>query len=207
MKVKVCGMRDAANIKALGQLKIDLIGFIFYPKSSRYAAVLPEIEIPSKIKRVGVFVNASFEVIEQRTKSFKLDYLQLHGDETPEYCQALHAKGYSIIKAFAVDEYFDFEQLNAYKPFCDFFLLDAKGKSYGGNGIQFNWNILKKYVVDMPFFLSGGIDLNAINKIQNLQLPQLYGIDVNSRFEISPGLKNIPKVKQLLNQKNQLKAL
>lgn len=198
MKVKVCGMRAAANIKALGALEIDLMGFVFYPKSSRYVSALPLIEIPNTTKRVGVFVNANVVKIEEAIRDFQLDYLQLHGDEQPEDCQVLKKKGYAIIKAFAVDEDFDFDQLKAYETSCDFFLLDAKGKSYGGNGIQFDWTVLQKYVSKIPFFLSGGIDLESIKTVQSLEHPALYGIDVNSKFEIEPALKDIDKVQELL---------
>ncbi|BDS14488.1 phosphoribosylanthranilate isomerase [Aureispira anguillae] len=200
MKVKVCGMRAVDNLLELTQLNIDFVGFIFYPKSSRYVAVPPVATIPHRIQKVGVFVNARLEEIDRNAEQFSLNYIQLHGDETVEYCQALKAKGYRLIKAFAVDETFDFDQLNAYEDYCDFFLLDAKGKSYGGNGIQFDWQILEHYTSQKHFFLSGGIDLGSINAIKNLAIPQLYGIDINSKFEIAPALKDIPKVQQLLDE-------
>jgi len=197
MKIKVCGMREKDNIAALCQLPIDFIGFIFYPKSSRYVESLPNVELPKVMKRVGVFVNASIEEIEQRVNLFDLDFIQLHGDETPEYCQTLKTKGYQLIKAFAADSSFDFQLLEAYEAYCDFFLLDAKGESYGGNGVQFDWRILENYQSNKLFFLSGGIDLGSIAAIRALKIPQLYAIDVNSKFEIKPGLKDINKVKNL----------
>jgi phosphoribosylanthranilate isomerase len=202
MKIKVCGMREQENIAALCQLPIDFIGFIFYQKSSRYVDSLPNVEIHEAIKRVGVFVNASIEDIEQKVDFFDLDFIQLHGDETAEYCQSLKNKGYQIIKAFAVDGGFDFQQIDAYEASCDFFLLDAKGASYGGNGVQFDWRVLEKYPSDKPFFLSGGIDLSSIDGIRKLDIPQLYAIDVNSKFEIKPGLKDIEKVKNLTTNIN-----
>jgi phosphoribosylanthranilate isomerase len=200
MKIKVCGMRLASNIKELGTLKIDFIGFIFYNKSSRNVAKLPVIDLSENIQRVGVFVNASEAEIEQRAQEFSLDYIQLHGDESPEFCEKLQKKGFSLFKAFAVDDHFDFKVLEAYEACCSYFLLDAKGKSYGGNGIQFDWRVLDQYASKKPFFLSGGIDLNSIQSVLNLELPQLYGIDVNSKFELSPALKDIPKIKELVKK-------
>lgn len=200
MKIKVCGMRSASNIKDLGALDIDFIGFIFYHKSSRNVEELPLIDLPENIHRVGVFVNASVAEIEQRARAFSLNYIQLHGDESPEFCEKLQKKGYQILKAFAVDEHFDFKILEAYEACCTYFLLDAKGKSYGGNGIQFDWRVLDQYTSQKPFFLSGGIDLESIESVLNLDLAQLYGIDVNSKFEVSPALKDISKIKQLVKK-------
>lgn len=200
MKIKVCGMRLASNIKDLGALDIDFMGFIFYNKSSRNVEELPIIHIPERIQRVGVFVNASIAKIEQKAAKFHLDYIQLHGDESPEFCEELQQKGYTLFKAFAVDDNFDFKILEAYENGCAYFLLDAKGSSYGGNGIQFDWAILDQYTSQKPFFLSGGIDLNSIQSVLNLELPQLYGIDVNSKFELSPALKDISKIKKLVKK-------
>lgn len=200
MKIKVCGMRLASNIKDLGALEIDFIGFIFYNKSSRNVVKLPLINIPKKIQRVGVFVNASISEIEQRVDEFGLDYIQLHGDESPEFCEELQKKGYRLFKAFAVDDNFNFKVLEAYENGCAYFLLDAKGHSYGGNGIQFDWKILDQYTSKKPFFLSGGIDLQSIQSVLNLELPQLYGIDVNSKFELSPAVKDISKIKELVKE-------
>lgn len=195
MKLKVCGMRDAANIEALGQLAVDFMGFIFYPKSKRFVEKLPAIKLPPSIKRVGVFVNAEVEMIIEKAALFELNYLQLHGNESPEYCLGLKGQGFNVIKAFAVSDDFDFQQLNAYEDCCDYFLLDAKGKDYGGNGIQFNWQLLQQYQSNKPFFLSGGIDSDSVAAVLALELPQLYALDVNSKFETAPAFKNIEKIK------------
>lgn len=189
-------MREAANIEALGTLAVDFIGFIFYPKSKRFVEQVPNLPLPSSIKRVGVFVNAEIEIIIETATLFELDYLQLHGDESPAYCIALKEQGFKLIKAFAVNDAFDFQQMDVYESCCDYFLLDAKGKDYGGNGIQFNWQLLQQYPSNKPFFLSGGIDLDSVAAIQALDMSQLYALDINSKFETAPALKNIDKIKQ-----------
>jgi phosphoribosylanthranilate isomerase len=200
MKIKVCGLRQAANIAAVGALPLDFVGFIFYPKSSRFVAEKPEIVLPAHVQRVGGFVNASVAEIEEKANLFELDYLQLHGDESPDFCQALAQKGYSIIKAYGVDAAFDWAVLEAYTAHCQFFLLDTKGASYGGNGIQFDWDILKQYPYEIPFLLSGGIAPDSVEALQHLDIPQLYGIDINSRFEDAPALKNVPLIHQFIEQ-------
>ena len=200
MKIKVCGLRQAENIAAVGALPLDFVGFIFYPKSSRFVADKPEISLPEQVQRVGVFVNASVAKIEEKANLFELDYLQLHGDESPELCQKLAQKGYSIIKAFGVDNSFDWAVLEAYVPHCAFFLLDTKGVSYGGNGIQFDWEILKQYPYKVPFLLSGGIAPDSIEALRSLDIPQLYGIDINSRFEEAPAIKNVPLIHQFIEE-------
>ena len=200
MRIKVCGMRNEDNIIGLCELPIDFIGFIFYPKSARYVPKMPQAEIRSGIKRVGVFVNPTMSEIATRSNEFKLDYIQLHGNESENFCKKLNQNGYKVIKAFSIDDKFDFRIMDGYESSCDFFLLDTKGKSYGGNGIAFNWGILKKYESKKKFFLSGGIDLSNIERIKNLNIPLLVAIDVNSKFEIEPALKDLNKIKQLTDQ-------
>jgi len=196
MKFKVCGMRDKENISGLLALKPDYIGFIFYAQSKRFVTDFPQIEIPSSVKKVGVFVNETIEEIIEKANKHTLDFVQLHGDETPEYCSALAAKNIKIIKAFSVDENFDF---SATKPFekCVFlFLFDTKGNNYGGNGIKFNWELLQNYAGKTPFLLSGGISINDAAEIKKFKHPAFLGIDINSGFELEPGLKNIKEIKE-----------
>lgn len=202
MKLKVCGMRDVENIKALVELKPDFIGFIFYDKSPRFVgndALDAEFinSLPRDIKKVGVFVNATIDYILQNVRKYGLHYVQLHGNEMPDFCRNLKFKGVNIIKAFRIDNSFIFSQLNNYKPHVDFFLFDAKGDGYGGNGISFDWEILKKYDNGKPYFLAGGISLENIDDLENI-IPKPYAIDVNSKFEISPAMKDIEKLSELI---------
>ncbi len=194
MKLKVCGMRERTNIAELIQVQPDFIGFIFHEKSSRNVTGIPEMEIPKTIKKVGVFVDKSIEFILQKGKMFHLDYIQLHGKETPAFCNALN-KHYKIIKAFNIKDDFDFTQLKAYETFCNLFLFDAFGKKAGGNGIIFNWNLLQNYKGETPFLLSGGIDKTMVAEIKQINHPKFMGIDINSGFEIEPALKNTKQIK------------
>ena len=195
-------MRQQGNIEELVALKPNFIGFIFYEKSPRFAGEELSEEyiktIPNDIKKVGVFVNANPGYILDMVKKYNLQYAQLHGNEMPDICRSLRQKGVNIIKAFSIDENFNFAMLNNYKSFCDLFLFDTKGDQPGGNGMPFDWKLLSKYDNEKPFFLSGGIGLDNIDDIIALskKLP-IYGIDVNSRFEIEPGLKDIPKLEEL----------
>ena len=197
-------MRDVENIKALSELKPDFLGFIFYDKSPRFVgndALDVELinSLPRDIKKVGVFVNATIDYILQNVRKYGLHYVQLHGNEMPDFCRNLKFKGVNIIKAFRIDNSFIFSQLNNYKPHVDFFLFDAKGDGYGGNGITFDWNILKKYDNGKPYFLAGGISLDNIDDLENI-IPKPYAIDVNSKFEISPAIKDIAKLEELLDK-------
>lgn len=210
MKLKVCGMRDAENIKELAELKPDFIGFILYDKSPRFIGnqLDPELfqSIPREIRKVGVFVNANIDYILQNVKKYNLQYVQLHGNETPDFCKSLRLKGVNIIKAFRLDESFIFSQLNNYKPHVDFFLFDAKGEGYGGNGITFDWDILKKYDNQKPYFLAGGISLDNLDELATIT-PKPYAFDINSKFEVEPGIKDIGKIKQLLTKMRERKEI
>ena len=194
-------MKFPDNVEQLRKLEPDFMGMIFYEKSSRnvgeslVAADIKELSHPQKI---GVFVNADRDFMLQKVEDFGLDYLQLHGQESVEVCRDLKEGGIGIIKVFSVGNGFDFSILKAYEPYVDFFLFDTKGKHPGGNGVVFNWEILDQYPSSIPFFLSGGISLENAGAIPNH--PKLYAIDVNSKFEISPGLKNIEQLTDLKKQ-------
>jgi len=202
IKLKVCGMREAANLAELVTIKPDFIGFIFYDKSPRFVGdALDENAmraIPKSIKKVGVFVNANPDYILRNVKKYNLQFVQLHGNETPDFCRNLKTRGVNIIRAFSVDDTFNFTSLNNYKPHCDFFLFDAKGENIGGNGVTFDWNVLKRYDNDKPFFLSGGLSLANIAQVAELSGLKIYGVDINSKFEIEPALKDVTKIQQLI---------
>lgn len=196
MKIKVCGMRDTENISGLLNLKPDYIGFIFYDKSKRFVADFPQIDIPSSTKKAGVFVNEKIDEIVEKVIRHKLDFVQLHGDETSEYCEKLTVHKIKIIKAFSVDENFDFSATLPFEKYVSLFLFDTKGKNYGGNGIKFNWELLQNYKGKTPFLLSGGITKNDAKGIKKFNHPAFLGVDINSGFELEPALKNINEIKE-----------
>ncbi len=202
MKLKVCGMRDSRNISELYNEGVRTMGFIFYDKSKRF--VSDEIEeklfndLPEDLKRVGVFVNESVKTVIDKIKKCGLDFVQLHGEETPKYCKKL-AHFTKVIKAFRVDESFDFSITEKYNG-VTYFLFDAKGQDYGGNGIKYDWTVLHNYKGGIPFLLSGGIGPSDRDRIIEINHPMLEGIDVNSGFEIEPGLKDVNKIKSFTSQ-------
>ena len=197
MKIKICGLKFESNILDLSKLEPDYMGFIFWEKSKRLVTGSSPNLSQTKIKKTGVFVNADFEKIKDKVHVHKLEAIQLHGQESPEFCKKIKNLGVEIIKTFSIDENFNFNILEKYKLCSDYFLFDTKGKYPGGNGISFDWEILRNYNYEKKFFLSGGIgieSINAIKKIKNLDLP-LFCVDINSRFELNPGKKNIELIK------------
>jgi phosphoribosylanthranilate isomerase len=204
MKVKICGMRAAANILAVADFNPDFLGFIFYQKSARYAGETLDTEVlrslPESICKVGVFVDAPLPELLATTTHYSLDYVQLHGHETPAYCQAVREKGLRVIKAFAVDDIFDFSTLADYAPACELFLFDTKGKHPGGNGHIFDWQLLNSYHGPTPFLLGGGLGPDNVDELLRFHHPQLVGYDFNSLLETAPGLKDIEATGQLLTR-------
>ncbi len=157
--------------------------------------------LPKKIKKVGVFVNATTNYIQQVASDYALDILQLHGQEPPQQCAQLKEQGYLITKVFSIGhDTFDFNQLEPYKPLVDYFLFDTQGQQLGGNGVAFDWSKLRQYDNEIPFFLSGGISLDNIEQLKALKHLNLHAVDVNSRFEIEPGLKDIDQLKLLIQK-------
>jgi len=210
IRLKVCGMAEQKNLEDLVSLHPDFIGFIFFAKSPRYVIdkLDPELfgVVPDAIKKVGVFVNEEFEKVVEYVESFGLNMVQLHGTESPEYCQRLN-KFASVIKAFAVSKSFDFSQLVPYEGKADFFLFDTKTEKHGGSGQKFNWDLLDNYASETPFFLSGGIGEDDIPEILSRNFKGCYAIDINSKVEVSPGLKDmnlIKKIKDKLDRKVSL---
>jgi phosphoribosylanthranilate isomerase len=209
MKIKICGLKFESNILGLSKLEPDYMGFIFWEKSKRLVTGSTPNLSQTKIKKTGVFVNANFEKIKDKVHAHKLEVVQLHGLESPEFCKKIKNLGIEIIKAFSIDEKFNFNILEKYELCSDYFLFDTKGKSPGGNGISFNWDILRNYKYKKKFFLSGGIgveSIDAIKKIKKLKLP-LFCIDINSRFELNPGKKNIELIKSFKkNLENEIQS-
>jgi phosphoribosylanthranilate isomerase len=200
VKLKVCGMRDAANILQVAALGPAYMGFIFYPKSPRFVGAdfrLPAA-FPAGIRKVGVFVNASADEILATASRVGLDDLQLHGDESVDVCRAIKAAGKGVIKVFSIGDDFDFALTEPYRDVVDYFLFDTRGKYYGGNAQTFDWSVLKKYDQQIPFFLSGGLTPANVADALALRDMNLYALDVNSGVEAAPGNKDIALVKELI---------
>jgi phosphoribosylanthranilate isomerase len=193
MKLKVCGMKFPGNIREVAGIKPDYLGFIFYTRSPRYVGEQFDLKnllgLPAATQTVGVFVNAGKAYVLQKAMKYQLDHVQLHGDESPEYCRDLKG-AVRIIKAFGLHSKFDFGTLEAYKPYCDHFLFDTRAAGYGGSGKAFNWEVLSKYDNEVPFFLSGGLGPAHVKAVKRLKRLNICAVDVNSRFEVSPGLKD-----------------
>lgn len=201
MQVKVCGLRLNEDIASVASSGADYIGLIFYPGSSRYAAGIADptlMEMISrtypKVKRVGVFVDADADEVRITAEKFHLNALQFHGEESPEYCSQF-ANDYTVIKAFAIAEQADFEKCEAYERVCQLFLFDTAGPLYGGNGFSWDWTMLVHYSGNVPFLVSGGIGQSDVLKVGQIRHPQFAGIDINSGFEVYPGVKNTEAVK------------
>ena len=192
--LKVCGLREPANVAAVARLEPDFLGFIFAPASPRYAPArlsgAAARALPGGPARVGVFVDARLEYVLATALDYGLDYAQLHGHETPADCAALQAAGLKVIKAVAVGPALDFKRLQPFVPHVDFFLFDAQGPAAGGNGTVFDWQLLQGYNLPVRYLLAGGIGPAHAAALAQLALPGLAGFDVNSGFETSPGVKD-----------------
>jgi phosphoribosylanthranilate isomerase len=204
LKIKICGMREPENILAVAELKPDFIGFIFYPDSPRFAAEFLSPEILSKlvphITKAGVFVNADFDEITRTVRKYSLDIVQLHGNETPELCGQLRYAGIEVIKAFNINVNSDFKICSQYINCTNYFLFDTLASVHGGSGHKFDWRILDSYTSGHPLFLSGGITSIDAGNILKITNSSFIGVDLNSRFEIKPGLKDIEKLKKFISE-------
>lgn len=210
--LKICGMKYSDNIEEVAALQPDYLGFIFYEDSARNFEGTSIPKTPSTIKKTGVFVNAEINFVIEKVTTLGLQAVQLHGHESPEYCDTLRHTQYiiddallkkpEIIKVFSIKDSFNFEDLKPYETVCDYFLFDTKGKLPGGNGYTFDWNVLNDYPSTKPFFLSGGIGPDQIEDVKKFILnpasKYCYALDVNSKFEIEPGLKNIKLLKEFI---------
>lgn len=191
-------MRDSGNIMEVGSLGVEYIGFIFYEHSPRYVGENFSMPLlPSSTKRVGVFVNESADVIARMVDRFSLDLVQLHGNEAPEVCAVLKKSNVGVIKVFSVGEAMDFKVTAPYHGVADYFLFDTKGKYFGGNGSAFNWDLLQGYDQVTPFFLSGGLTPENISDLKGGSELNIYALDFNSGVEISAGLKDIRKIREV----------
>ena len=198
MKLKVCGMKYQDNIEAVANLQPDYLGFIFHEQSPRHFEGVIN-DLPNSIHKVGVFVDKTVEFIANQIVKRKLYAIQLHGHESPEMCRILKSTNAKVIKVFSIKDTFDFSVLIPYEKVCDYYLFDTKGKLPGGNGYAFNWDILTDYPSTKPFFLSGGIGLDQVEDLKKFQESSAseycFAIDVNSKFEIEAGLKNIEELR------------
>jgi phosphoribosylanthranilate isomerase len=198
MKIKVCGLKYPDNIKAVTDLAPDYVGFIYYNRSPRFVGGIIAgglTSLPSQIIKTAVFVDEDQQEINRLIDEVGFDAIQLHGEESAEFTNQFRDK-VQVMKAFGLDEDFDFDQLNAYVGKVDYFLFDTKTDAHGGSGKTFNWSVLDNYKLEVPFFLSGGLSLDNLEQVAKIKHPQFYGVDLNSRFETAPGLKDIEKLKQ-----------
>ena len=214
MNIKVCGITTMKQLQQLDGLEIDFAGLNFYKGSPRYVGdkISSEQikEADFDIKKVGVFVDSSYDDIMKIVGDFNLDIVQLHGNETPDLCSEL-SEEIEVIKVFRVggDNNID-AMVKNYDDVCDYYLFDTapqpvtKGReelaSYGGSGKQFDWNILLKAKIEKPFFLSGGIGPDDATKIKSFQHPDFFAIDINSKFETTPGVKDMGKLLKFIKE-------
>ena len=200
---KVCGMRESGNIREVEALGIDWMGFIFWAHSARNVSLKPDY-LPSRCKRVGVFVNAPMAFIREKVREFGLDILQLHGSEDEDFIRQLRSElpSLTLVKALNVAREEDLEQSKRYEGLCGYFLFDTKAEKVGGNGKSFDWDILHNYKGTTPFLLSGGIGPDDKERLRAFHHPQMAGIDLNSRFEIRPAVKDIHLLKSFLHEQD-----
>jgi phosphoribosylanthranilate isomerase len=191
MIVKVCGLKERENLESILRCQPDMVGFNFYPLSKRYVSK-PWPGLSEEITKVGVFVNSSMSDILEKKETFQLDYAQLHGDETPETAWSVQQL-MPVIKVFRIHPEFDFSIMESY-AFCSYFLFDTYTDAYGGSGAKFDWQILNQQEIPVSFLLSGGIGPDDLHSIKSVNHPQFAGVDINSRFETLPGIKDVPKV-------------
>jgi len=198
MKLKICGNKYSDNIRQVAELRPEFMGFIFYEGSKRFVGeqfVMPAIA--EEIKKVGVFVNAEEAYILDKVNGYRLDLVQLQGSETADFCERI-SRSVAVIKAFGIDEQFDFKSLDAYKKHCAYFLFDVRTDVYEGAGMPIDLRMLEQYNNEVPFFIGGGMDLGKYRALSALSVKP-YGINVNTKAEIKPGYKDIIKIIQIRN--------
>ncbi len=199
MIIKVCGMREAGNIRNVETTGTDWMGFIFYAPSSRFVSSVPEY-LPTKVKRVGVFVNSPMDYILQQARLMQLELIQLHGEESPELCTQLRKEGFKVIKAFSLKTEDDIRNTDIYNSCCDYFLFDTPCTGYGGSGKKFDWQLLEHYKGNVPFLLSGGLSPDSLEELSRFHHPRWAGIDLNSGFETSPAVKDAEAIRTFIKK-------
>lgn len=199
LKLKICGMRDAENIRDVAALHPDYMGFIFYADSKRFVGEHFQFaaDFPSRIRRVGVFVNEATENIRRLVKKHSLNLVQLHGEEPAAQCRELRSSGVMVIKAFSMSDGFDFGRLTSFREDVDYFLFDTMGPGYGGTGKTFDWQLLKNYDQEKPFFLSGGLSIENLGGVEKIKEMNIHALDVNSGVETSPGMKDVRLIEKI----------
>jgi phosphoribosylanthranilate isomerase len=204
IRLKICGLRSGENIRDILPFNPDYIGFIFYDRSPRYVGEnyswIGDLDTGPAVRKVGVFVNETVEKMLKIAGASGIEYFQLHGEERPDTCVTLKENGLRIIKVFSAGKDFSFKDMEAYSGVVDYFLFDTRGKYLGGNGIPFDWSLLEKYPYQVPFFLSGGIGIDNISHVKFLSHPMLYAVDVNSRLESEPGIKDPDLLKRFMEE-------
>ena len=199
MKLKVCGMKFSENIREIESLEPDFMGFIFYKKSKRFFNE-SKLILNDNINRVGVFVDQEVNEVIDIIKKYKLDYVQLHGDEDVSYCFSIKSIC-KVIKVFKIDDTFNFDNIKIFENVSDYYLFDTKTNLHGGSGIKFDWEILKKYNSKKKFFLSGGVSEDDIEEIKKIKkIHPIIGIDINSKFELPNLKKDRAKIKSLIDK-------
>ena len=203
LKIKVCGLTMKENIRKVAALDIDMIGLNFAPTSPRFLrnkkSIIDLLGEINHVQKVGIFVDPSAQLVSEMIDKYHLDKIQLHGHESADFCAIFHNK-VRVIKAFGIDEYFDYKLLEKYKTSCHYLLFDTFTMMHGGSGRTFNWELLKGKNIPLQFLLSGGIDPTMVEKIRAIDIPNFSGIDINSKFETKPGIKNIEKIKTFINE-------
>ena len=202
MLYKICGMRDKSNVEALSRLPIHMVGLNFYPSSKRYISEEDDRDafdsLSDDISLVGVFVQEEFDIVSEYIDAYQLDYVQLHGGESKMYCDAIKDLA-GVIKVFSVDDHFDFTETEEFGS-ADYFLFDTKSMDYGGSGKKFNWDKLNEYKGETPFLLAGGIGPEDAQDILSLKQDRFAGVDLNSKFESSPAVKEINLIKEFITE-------
>lgn len=200
-------MRDSLNIKEISDTGPDYLGFIFYSRSKRYIGKDPDPNLFRQVRKgilkVGVFVDEEEHTVLEIAGRYALDLVQLHGSEPPHYCQRVRSHRIRVIKAFGMEDDFDFNRLEPYMDSCDYFLFDTKSVHHGGTGMKFNWNLIANYQLQVPFFLSGGLGPEDIPAINTFRHPALHAVDINSRFETEPGIKNTEQIREFIKDLNE----